>query len=238
MEIIGIALAAFAAATIAAVSGFGGAVVLLPILVAALGARDAVIALTLAQLAGNGSRVVFNRDDIDRAVVGWFALGAVPLALLGGVAFAAAPVDLLRVLLGAFLIAAVAWRRLRRRPPPRPPLRSFSALGGVFGFLSALLGSVGPLLAPFFLAYGLTKTAYIGTEAAATIIMHTTKLVAYTGTGVLATGAALTGLALAPSMIAGSWLGKRLLARLNERTFATIIDAVLLASGTLLVLDP
>ncbi len=142
------------------------------------------------------------------------------------------------MLLGAFLIAAVAWRRLRRRPPPRPPLRSFSALGGVFGFLSALLGSVGPLLAPFFLAYGLTKTAYIGTEAAATIIMHTTKLVAYTGTGVLATGAALTGLALAPSMIAGSWLGKRLLARLNERTFATIIDAVLLASGTLLVLDP
>lgn len=218
-------------------SGFGGAVVLLPILVAALGARDAVIALTVAQLAGNGSRVAFNRHAIDRRVVAWFAVGAVPLALLGGVAFAATPVGLLKVLLGAFLIAAVAWRHLRRRPPRQPPLRSFAALGAVFGFLSALLGSVGPLLAPFFLAYGLTKAAYIGTEAAATTIMHGTKLVAYSGAGVLATSAAATGLALVPSMIAGSWVGRRLLGRLSERSFATILDAVLLLSGALLILD-
>lgn len=156
--------------------------------------------------------------------------------MLGGVAFAAAPLNLLRVLLGAFLIAAVAWRRLRARPLARPPLHSFAALGAVFGFLSALLGSVGPLLAPFFLAYGLTKAAYIGTEATATIIMHLTKLATYTG--VLASSAALTGLALAPAMVAGSWTGKRLLARLSEQAFTTIIDAVLLVSGILLIIDP
>ena len=45
------------AATIAGVTGFGGAVLLLPVLVWAFGARDAVIVLTVAQLIGNGSRV-------------------------------------------------------------------------------------------------------------------------------------------------------------------------------------
>jgi uncharacterized membrane protein YfcA len=90
-------------------------------------------------------------------------------------------------------------------------------------------------MAPFFLAYGLTRGAYIGTEATATVI---TKLVAYGGAGVLAAHAAVTGLALAPSMVAGSWVGKRILARISERAFATIIDGVLLVSGILLIIDP
>ena len=31
-------------------------------------------------------------------------------------------------------------------------------------------------MAPFFLAYGLIKAAYIGTQALSTVIMHVTKL--------------------------------------------------------------
>jgi uncharacterized protein len=64
-EVVLVAVAAFVAATIAGVSGFGGAVVLLPVLVAVFGARDAIVVLTIAQLVGDGSRVCFNRDDVD-----------------------------------------------------------------------------------------------------------------------------------------------------------------------------
>src|SRR6266404_4581402 len=83
-------IAAFIAATIAAVSGFGGAAVLLPTLVAVFGVRDAVPILTIAQLIGNGARVWFNRREVNWRVVGWFSLGAVPLGLLGGYLFATA----------------------------------------------------------------------------------------------------------------------------------------------------
>src|SRR5881409_2770786 len=88
--------AAFLASTLAAVAGFGGAAVLLPALVAVFGVRDAIPILTVAQLIGNGSRVWFNRREVALPVVGWFALGAVPLALLGGLLFAAAPAPVLR----------------------------------------------------------------------------------------------------------------------------------------------
>jgi uncharacterized membrane protein YfcA len=71
----------------AAVAGFGGAAVLLPVLVVAFGVRDAVPILTVAQLIGNGSRVWFNRDQLDLRVVGWFAAGGVPLAFVGGMLF-------------------------------------------------------------------------------------------------------------------------------------------------------
>ncbi len=222
--------AACAASTLAAVAGFGGAAVLLPVLVALFGVRAAIPILTVAQLIGNGSRVWFNRRELVLPVVGWFALGAVPLALLGGVLFATAPLGPLKRLVGAFLLVMVAWRRLHRTPP-RLPVRAFVPIGGLFSFLSALVGSVGPLMAPFFLAYGLVKGAYIGTEALATVVMHVAKLVAYQGATILSPATVGIGLGLGPIMIAGSYFGKRIVDRLPERAFVLVIEAVLIGAG-------
>lgn len=108
-----VGLVAFLAATLAAVTGFGGAAVLLPVLVVTFGVRDAVPILTVAQLVGNGSRVWFNRRELDLRVVTWFALGAVPLGFFGGLVFSRAPLGGLTRLLGLFLLVVVAWRRLR-----------------------------------------------------------------------------------------------------------------------------
>ena len=234
-----LAAAALGASTLAAVSGFGGAAILLPALVAVFGVRNAIPILTVAQLIGNGSRVWFNRRELALPVVGWFALGAVPLAFLGGLAFAAAPVGPLKRLIGAFLILTVVWRHVRRGPPWKPGVRAFAPLGAVFSFLSALVGSVGPLMAPFFLAHGLVKGAYIGTEALATVVMHVTKLAAYKQAAILTPGGIVAGVALGPIMIAGSYLGKRILDRLvPERVFARLIEVVLVAAGAQFLLWP
>ncbi|HXF96229.1 MAG TPA: sulfite exporter TauE/SafE family protein [Gemmatimonadales bacterium] len=226
-----VAVAALVASTLAAVAGFGGAAVLLPALVAAFGVRDAIPLLTVAQLLGNGSRVWFNRRELDVRVVGWFALGAVPAALAGGALFAAAPLPWLRRLVGAFLIATVLWRHRGGGPVPRLSRRAFAPLGAASSFLSALVGSVGPLMAPFFLAAGLAKGAYIGTEALATVVMHVFKLIAYHGASVLSPHAVAVGLALGPVMITGSFLGKQIVDRLPTRVFTLIIEAVLLGAG-------
>ncbi|HEV2180953.1 MAG TPA: sulfite exporter TauE/SafE family protein [Gemmatimonadaceae bacterium] len=222
---------AFVAATLAAVTGFGGAAVLLPVLAAVFGVREAIPILTVAQLIGNGSRVWFNRREVDWRVVGWFALGAVPFAFAGGVLFARAPLSPLTRLLGVFLIFVVVWRRLHPGPPRPPPLRSFAGIGAGAAFLSALLGSVGPIMAPFFLAFGLVRGAYIGTEAMSTVVMHVVKLVAYGQGSLLTARAVLAGLALGPIMVLGSWAGKRIVDRLSERVFVSLIELTLLAAG-------
>lgn len=227
---------AFIASTLAAVTGFGGAALLLPVLLLAFGPRNAVPILTVAQLVGNGSRVWLNRRELDRRVVGWFALGGVPLALLGGILFSRAPLSGLTRLIGLFLLLTVAWRRWRPKAELRPPLRAFALVGAGGSFLSALVGSVGPLMAPFFLAYGLVKGAYIGTEALATVVMHVAKLLAYGGTDVLSGPGLLAGLALSPIMVLGSWAGKRIVDRLPERVFVRTIEGVMMVAGLLFLL--
>jgi len=235
VRLIALAAVAFVAAMLAAVTGFGGAAVLLPMLVLVFGVREAIPILTVAQLVGNGSRVWFNRLQLDWKVVAWFALGGVPMAIVGGMLFARAPLAALTRVLGVFLILIVVWRHVRSGKPWKPPLKSFAVIGAVSSFLSALLGSVGPLMAPFFLAYGLLKGAYIGTEALATVVMHIAKLIAYKQSAILPTHAVVVGLALGPIMVGGSFAGKRIVDRLPERVFVLIIELTLLAAGVLFI---
>jgi uncharacterized membrane protein YfcA len=230
-QVLLLLVAGLLSAIIAAVAGFGGAAVLLPVLVALFGPRDAIPILAVAGLVSNGARVTLNRDEITWPIVGWFALGGVPAALIGGFLFAATPIDALTRLIGAFLLVSVAWRHLRPRPSGVLGPRTFTLIGAVFAFASALVGSIGPVMAPFFLQAGLVKGAYIGTEAAASVVMQVTKLVAY---GIAALLSALTlgvGVLLTPVMFAGAWIGKRIVDRLPERVFVTIVEVALVVTG-------
>jgi uncharacterized membrane protein YfcA len=223
---------AFVLAVVSAVAGFGGGVLLLPVFTVLFGVRMAVPMLTLAQLASNGARVWFNRRELRWPLIGWFAAGAVPSAVAGGLLLARVPLAWLTRLLGVFLIAVVVWRRVKPHPG-RPPDRAFTVIGAASGLGSALLGSVGPLTAPFFLAYGLTRSAYIGTEAASALVMHLAKLAAY-GAGDLLTAPVLAyGAALTPATLAGAWVGSRIVARISDRVFVLLVEAGLLAAGVL-----
>lgn len=225
-------VAAYGLALLSAVAGFGGGVLLLPVFTALFGLRVAVPMLTLAQVSSNAFRAWFNRRELRGRLIGWFALGAVPCAVAGGLLLAHAPLGALQRLLGVFLIGVVVWRRCR--PDPRPPGdRTFAVVGAASGAGSALLGSVGPLTAPFFLAYGLTRAAYIGTEAASALVMHVAKIAAYGAGDLLTARVLLYGAALTPATLAGAWTGKKIVGRISDRAFVLLVEAGLLGAGLL-----
>ncbi|MEW5920536.1 MAG: sulfite exporter TauE/SafE family protein [Bacillota bacterium] len=76
-------LTSFIAAFVSGAAGFGGALLLLPVVTACVGAEVAVPVLTLAQLIGNLSRMAFGFRQIDWKSVGLFCATALPLAALG-----------------------------------------------------------------------------------------------------------------------------------------------------------
>jgi hypothetical protein len=224
------AVAAFSA-FVGSVAGSGGSTVLLPVLVLYYGVRDAVPILTIANFSANVSRMIINRREIVFPVVGWFVMGSFPMSLLGAWLFIVAAPELLTRLLGALLIIVVVWRRLRPRPVLKRAAIWFWPVGAVCGFLEGILGTVGPLMAPFFLAYGLMKNAYIGTDALATVAMQGTKLAVFGSAQVLNPGLLVAGLTLIPFMIVGTVIGKHAMACVPERLFALLIEGMLVLAG-------
>jgi uncharacterized membrane protein YfcA len=219
------------AAFVGSVAGTGGTQLLLPVLVLYFGIQDATVLVTVGNLSANLSRTVVNRKELDLKVVGWFALGALPLAVLGTWLFTLAAPAFLTRLLGAFMLGVVVWRRVNPHPPRKRAAVWFLPVGAGFGFLSGLVAGIGPLMAPFYLAYGLTRNAYIGTDAFATVFMQAAKLGTLGARHFVTAPVALNALALVPFMIGGTLLGKRLLERMPEKVFAAIIEAVMVVAG-------
>jgi uncharacterized protein len=216
------------------VSGFGGPAVLMPVLVALFGVHEATPILTVAQLIENGSRVWFNRRELDWRVIGWFTIGAVPLRFLGGHLFATAPLKALPRVLGVFLLLAVVWRHLHPSPPQRFTSKNFVMIGAGATILG-IDGKRWPDHGAVFPRLWLVKAAYIGTEAMSTVVMHITKLAAYRNASVLPGHAVIMGLALGPVMILGSFIGKKILDRIPQRVFVVINEAVLAVAGLLCI---
>lgn len=224
-------VAALAASLMAAIVGTGGGILLLPVLASFFGVRDAVPIYAVAQLIGNIGRAGFNRAQISWRVVIWFAVGAIPLALLGSWLFTRIPDAGLPKILGGFLILSVIVRRLH--PALSRGFRPcwFAPIGAVFSVVSAIVGSAGPFLAPFYLSYGLTKGAFIGTEAMGTAIMHVAKLFGYQSLGVMSRDIWLTGLTLGPAMLIGAYAGKKILDRVPVSVFLVLVDAAIVGFG-------
>ena len=230
-----VTLAALVASLIAAVAGFGGAVIMLPVLVWAVGIQDAIPILTIAQLMGNLWRVLLNRTELNWSVVKRFAIGVVPAATVGGIIFATAPGAVLVRALGVFLVLIVVYRHTPWGKHTRMTLRGFIPLGAAAGTISAIFGTTGPVTAPFFLAFGLIKGAYIGTEAMTTVVMHITKLAVYGKYALIGVHTLLIGIAIGVVMFLGTYLGKNILKRVPEGVFPLIIEGAMLISGIIFI---
>jgi hypothetical protein len=213
--------------------GFGGALLLLPVLAFTAGGR-AVPILTVAQLLGNLSRAGFGRRDIRWRPALLFSAGAVPASLVGARIFVAMPAATILRLIGAVVLLVVAARHttLGRREVPESLL---APAGAGVGLLSGLAGSAGPLGAAVFLGLRLPPRAYVATEAVTAVLMHLTKSIAYGRYAALTPDDLLAGIALGGALAMGSWTGRKLLERVPEKRFAVIVEGLLIVSGLVLI---
>ncbi len=106
------------------------------------------------------------------------------------------------------------------------------AIGGaVIGYLTGIVVSTGPLSVPLFLFYGLTKGAFLATEAASSLGLYVSKSVTFQRFGALTPDIALKGLIAGSSLMAGTFIAKRFVMRLDAESFRYMLDGLMLISG-------
>lgn len=224
----------FLAATLSGVAGFGGALILLPVLIVVVGVKAAVPVLTIAQLFGNGSRVWFGRNELRWKPVSYFLITALPLTVLGSYLFTHVHAGKLNIGIGIFLILLVLYRRFGRGKPGSGN-RSMLLGGGITGLLSGLAGSAGPIGAAFFLGLNLPAAAYIASEAFAALVMHLVKTLVYNRFALIGWSELSLGLFIGMVMIAGSYAGKKLAGKLSREKFTLFVELLLVISGIQLI---
>jgi uncharacterized protein len=106
------------------------------------------------------------------------------------------------------------------------------AIGGaLIGYLTGIVVSTGPLSVPLFLFYGLTKGAFLATEAASSLGLYVSKSVTFERFGALTPDIALKGLITGSSLMSGAFIAKRFVLRLKPDAFRLVMDAIMLAAG-------
>ena len=219
------------AGTISGIVGFGSSIMLMPVLVLVFGPREAVPIMAIAATLANLSRVAVWWREIQWRIVGVYALTAVPGAALGARSLLVLPAHIVEVALAAFFIAMIPIRRWLAARKFKLALWQLAVVGAIIGYLTGIVVSTGPINAPAFLACGLVKGSFLGTEAMSSLTVYVTKSLVFRSYGALPEAAIVQGVIIGSSLTAGSVIAKRFVRRMDAEKFHLVMDALLLASG-------
>jgi uncharacterized membrane protein YfcA len=224
-----------AAGTLSGIVGFGSSIMLMPVLVIVFGPLQAVPIMAIAAIMANLSRIIVWWRDVDWRVCGVYSATAVPFAALGAATLLVLPVRVIEAALGVFFIAMIGVRRWMAAHDLKLRPGHLALLGVPVGYLTGIVVSTGPLTAPIFLAAGLVKGAFLSTEAAASLFVYLAKAVVFRNFGALPWDIALKGLMVGSTLMAGAFIAKRFVLKMDANRFRLLMDGLMLLSGLTLL---
>lgn len=221
---------ALVAAAIQAVTGFGYALVVMPLLAIAADAHTAVVASAVAGLAIAIVAAVRERDHARWRTAGLLLAAATLGIPIGLLVLQAAPERLLTGLIGATVVACVLliWRGLRI-PHNGPAIVGAGVLTGV---LSTSTGTSGPPLVAAFQAMGYAPRTFRATLAATFTGTGTISVAGFALAGQVTPEALRVGLVSLPAVLLGWWAGNALFHVIEPRRFRQLVLVALVVSGT------
>ncbi len=223
------------AGLVSGIVGTGATIILLPVLALTFGPKAAIPIMAIVALMSNFAKITSWWRDIDWRAVAAYAVGGIPGAALGARTMLSLPPRLVDLALGLFFLVMIPGRHWLARRHLRIGLPVLAVSGLFIGFLTGIVVSTGPITVPVFSAYGLSKGAFIATEAAASLAMYISKTITFRSFGALPTDLILRGLITGTSVMTGTYLSKLLMERLSIAAFQRLLDVVMLFSaGSLL----
>ena len=235
MDFALVMLLGLVAGTVGGVVGFGTSIMLMPALVLVFGPREAVPIMAIASIMANASRVAAWWRDIDLRVAAAYSATGIPFAALGAKTLLTLPVGWVELVLGMFFIAMIPARRWMARQQWKLQLSHMALIGAVIGFITGIVVSTGPINAPFFVAYGLVKGAYLGTEALGSLAVYASKAVTFRSLDALPLVIFLKGITIGSSLVAGAFLAKRVVNQMDASRFKSMMDGLLLVAGLTMI---
>ena len=229
-ETLALAVASIVAGGIGSITGFGIGSILTPTLSLWMDGKLAVAVVAIPHFLGTAVRFAMMDGKADRRVLWTFgiasAAGGLAGALLHGESSGRGLMLLLAVLL--LFVAASELTGLTRRMRFRGAAAWIA--GVMSGFLGGLVGNQGGIRSAALLGFSLPRDTFIATATAIALFVDGARLPIYLVTAGDGLWERRTAIAIATGgVIAGTILGARVLRKIPEPAFRTIV-AILLAT--------
>lgn len=104
-------------------------------------------------------------------------------------------------------------------------------IGTLAGFTTMIGNAAGPVMAIFLLAAGLQKKAFIGTGAWFFLAVNLIKVPLYSSLGLITVDTLLLNVWMIPAILAGTWIGIRMLQHIPQKWFNYSILVLALLGG-------
>jgi uncharacterized membrane protein YfcA len=222
---------ALAAGALGGLVGTGSSLVLLPVLVSLYGPREAIPMMGIAAVMANVGRVAAWWSQIRWRPVFVYTASGAPAAALGAHTLLTISPRIIDGFLGVFFLMMIPIRRVMVARAWRVRLWQLGVAGAAVGFLTGVVLSTGPLSVPIFTGYRLSGGAFLGSEAASALALYGAKLATFGQAGSLTTDLVTRGLVIGAALMVGPFLTRKIVQRLRTRTYARLIDAVLVVAG-------
>ena len=236
-EIAVLTAAAFAGSVVFGITGFGAALVTVPLATHFVPLPFALALFVLMDLA-NAFRIGFENPK-NAVKAEWTRL--VPTILIGTLAGVTLLVNLPRqaatLALGIFVTVFALYSLMSRADVQRTISTRWAYVAGFAGGItSTLFGAGGPPYAMYLSHRGLAKEQYRATMGFATLTSISLRTIAFLATGILLELKVwIYAAAVVPAGLLGLWAASHLFRRISREMLLRAVALMLLASGTSLI---
>ena len=234
LSLILCALAAFVAAFVRGLAGFGMAILLVPLIGLVIPPGEAVVVSNMLGLLIGlvGARKVWNAGEKSAGVIGGLAMLLTPVGLL---ALFATPQEVARVLIAVVAIGAFAMVLLPAKPGHAPGKVETGLTGAAAGLLTGFAGMPGPPVVPYYLRRPIPRevarasmlTVFLLTSIASTAAALALKLASWRDV--------LFALLLFVPVLIGNHLGSLAFGKVSDAAWRGFVGFLLAMSGLMAV---
>lgn len=229
MPTLWVAVVAFGSLLLSSVAGYGGSLMLVPVLAATLGPKEGIALASLMLAVNNVCKVVAYRDSLGLRK-GWVLLPvSFAGALLGGLLLVELPRTavvwaLVVVTAASLTIELVGPASLVRQQP-----RMAVPLLGASAVLSGVSGSSGPLKGIAIRSLRLGRMEHVGLASSVSLVADVTKTEIFRRSGFLAGADLSILLVCVPAMPIAALVGRRVNLYVGESVFRVVFWLVVSA---------
>ena len=232
-EAAGLVVFSYFTSAITAAFGLGGGVMMLAAMASTIPPIAVIPVHGAVQMGSNGGRAWIMRRHLNWSIFKYFIAGSLVGAAIASQVVIVLPHEMLRLILGLFVLWVVWAPKLAKREIGSP---GFALVGIVTTFASMFVGATGLLIGAFMSPEKLGRMTTVSTHAVCAMVQHGLKLVVFGLLGFAFQDWVPLVIAMIATGFLGTYTGKTLLERLPEKVFGYVFKGLLTLLASRLVI--